>query len=267
MRSDRKILNNSNIKNNYPDGPRAHRPMKMNSILIFNLYCEKNKKRALNQPMFKNQKAYEKHLNPVPVENRPMSEILKSQNSITLWTMIVSLKNQLKSKNPMTNDHHNQSLSLENRPMSKIPKNKMSLTLWTKIESLKNQLMSKNPKTNGDHRNPLSFENRLKSEILKTVLMIPVIVLLSILLFLKSGIFLRGLYRPVLIDMPKPYDPKPLYRLKNQSVGITAETNFALETVNLHNYRTNKCKPALIGSIGKTPETYFLQFNQQSDNE
>jgi hypothetical protein len=184
MRTGNKISTSILIKNNCPVGPRAHHAMKMNRILIFNLYYEKNKKRPANHPMSNNLKTFENHLNPVPVENRPMSETLKTQHPSILWTKIVSFKNQLKSKNPKTND---------------------------------------------DQCNPVSFENRPMSEILKTILMILVIVLLSILLFLKIGIFLRGPYKPVLIDMPSSHYPDPLYRLKNESVGISTETNFARE--------------------------------------
>ncbi|HLY71083.1 MAG TPA: hypothetical protein VKR53_15225, partial [Puia sp.] len=169
----------------------------------------------------------EKHLNPEPLANRPMPETRKTKSSLILWNKIVSFKNQLRSNNPKTNDHHNQSLFLANRPMSEPWKTNMSLILWNKIVSFKNQLTSDNPMTVDDHRNPLSFENCPKSRTLKTILMIPVFVLLSIVLFRKNGIFSRDLYQPVLIDMPRPHDSKPSYRLKNQSVGISPETNFA----------------------------------------
>jgi hypothetical protein len=214
MRSDHKILTNASIKNDLPSGPRTHHVMKMNRILIGNLYYEKSKKSFLNQPMSKNLKACENHLNPVSVENRLMSETLKTKPSSIQCNEIVSFKNQLQSKNPKTNDHQSQSLSLENRP---------------------------------------------KSEILKTILMIPVIVLVSILLFLKNGIFLRGLYKPVLIDMPGPHNPEPLYRLKNQSVGISTETNFAGKQYAYTITDPISAYAHLLVTSGKTENPFFAE--------
>src|SRR5579864_6696897 len=97
MRSENKISTRNNIKNNCPEGPRAHRPMKMNRILIFNLYHEKNKKNTPNRPMSKNLNSDEKHLNPEPLANRPMPETRKTKSSLILWNKIVSFKNQLRS--------------------------------------------------------------------------------------------------------------------------------------------------------------------------
>jgi hypothetical protein len=84
MRFDHKIMTNTSIKNNCPCGPRANRPMKTLRTLMDDLTCEKNKKSPAIHQMSLNLKTYEKHLNPEPVENNPISETLKTKMSSTL---------------------------------------------------------------------------------------------------------------------------------------------------------------------------------------
>jgi hypothetical protein len=163
-----------------------------------------------------------------------MSEILKTM-FCTLWNKSESMQNLLKSKNPRTMvAAHSQPLSLENRPMSE-----------------ENQLKSKNPETMAGHSQALSFENRPMSEILKTILMIPAFAALFAFLLVINGIFLRGHNKPVLIDMPRTHYLDQLYFLRNESVGISPETQTAGNYYQLANVKPISACPHLLAASGK----------------